>query len=332
LLTLLLLSLLGSGSAQRFVFSSDRIRQEMTSPLSEAQNDLYLFDAGSEIRLTSTPDQAEYDPSPSPDGQLIAYASTNFIAGATDFEASWAWRYQVIDLAGRELASWDLPGGENTFRPAGGFDIVWQAGSRSFLAQGYDSAGAWEILHFSLGEAGSVPLAKGFGIVQSNDGRFLVTMRDGAVYVIEIATGLESALGEGYPLGWTPDSSAVFLERNFALLLVPPASPDRHKVVGDSGPYLALDWSPGRSAYAYTIVHEDGTSAVFFHDQRNTFQGSFGVEGSVDSFDWLDDERLVFELAPSPEERLIGVIDRSGNVVVLVDSAGEDQTPRTLRP
>ncbi|UCH27186.1 MAG: hypothetical protein JSV66_05970 [Trueperaceae bacterium] len=332
MLILVLLSLLGSASAQRFIFSSDRIRQEVASPLSEAQNDLYLFDAGSEIRLTSTPDLAEYDPSPSSDSQLVAYASTDFIAGVTDYEASWTWRYHVIDLNGRELASWDLPGAENTFRPAGGFDIFWLPDRSGFLAQGYDADGAWEIHRYFLDQTDSIPLTKGFGIVPSADGRFVVTMRAGESYLVEIETGLETSLGEGYPLGWAPDGGAVFLERNFALLLVPPTSPERTKLIGDTGPYLALAWNPTRSAYAYTTVHEDGSSAVYFHDRRNTFLGSYGVEGLADSFDWLDDERLVLEWLPSSEEHLIAVIDRSGNIAVLVDSAGSDQTPRMLRP
>ncbi len=318
------LVVLTGAMAQRLVFVSDR-----ADALSLRQGELFLFDDGSELRLTSTPELAEFDPSPSPDGGLIAHAATSFLSGVSTFDDSWSWQYRVVDLSGRLREAWPLPGGDDSFRPAGGFAIAWLPDGRSFLAQGLDAAGNWEVHRFVLGARRTVRLAQGFGIVPSPDGSRFATSRNGIIYLVEVATGNEQVFAGGTPLGWTSDGLELLFEQNLALLRAPASDPEAVRFVGDSGPYLELRYRRDGGRYAYTTVHE-GRSAVFFHDADHRYLGSFDVGGFVESFDWLDDERVVLELVLPTGARRIDVLGSDGVQLTLIDSAGDDGAPRVL--
>jgi len=289
----------GLVAAQRFVFTSDRF-----SPLTVSQYDLFLYDDGSELRLTHTPDLAEYDPSPSADGNFIAYAATTFIASVTSYDDSWQWSYHVIDDRGQEVANWKLTGLDNDFRPAGGFDITWLGDNRSFLAQTLDEEGNWEVRRYLIDAQDPELLAKGFGIELNPDGLRFATARGGTTFLIDILSGQETPLLECTPLAWTPDGRDLYLAQDKSLLRVPLADPEAKQLVSDSGPYLDFHWSPDHRQYAYT-TSQDGTSAVFFHDADDTFLVSFELDGFAEDFDWLDDETLLLELARDTDEHLI---------------------------
>lgn len=317
LIFLLSIGLLSGAWAQDFVFTSERL----------GTSDLFVRRGGFEVPLVVSDDLAEFDPSPSPDGRLIAYAATTFVLGVTDFDDDWSWEYRAVDLEGRERGRWSLPGGDNDFRPAGGFELVWLPDGLSFLAQGYGEDGAWQVHRFFLGTERIVRLGEGFGILPSPDGSAFAITRDDAVFVVAIADGLALPLGEGRALGWTPDGAALLVERNFALLLVP-LEDAATEVIGDSGPYLELHWSPDGRHYAYTIL-VGAASAIFFHDRDHAFLGSYDLAGLAADFDWLDDERVALELV-SDDGRGIVSVDLAGRLAPLVDGGGAEGGPRRI--
>ncbi len=314
----LLLVLLGGAWAQDLVFTSERL----------GTSDVFVRRDGVTFPLVFSDDLAEFDPSPSPDGSLVAYAATSFVVGVTSFEDDWTWEYRAVDLEGRERGRWSLPGGDNNFRPAGGFELAWLPDGRSFLAQGYTEDADWEVRRFFLDTERTVYLGSGFGILLSPDGSAFAITRNDQVFVISIADGLTLPLGRGRALGWTPDGAALLVERNFGLLLVPIEDVAAAEVIGDSGPYLELRWSPDGRHYAYTILI-GADSAIFFHDGAHNFLGSFDLGGLAAGFDWLDGEQVALELVLDEERRII-TVDVEGTLTTLVDGTGGDGGPRRI--
>lgn len=282
--------------------------------------DLLVGDEADERTLLRDDAYDLFDPSPSPDGALIAVAATEALAPPAVSRDGTRWSFRVIDRDGAERWSWTLPGSDGRFRPAGGYELVWLPDGRSLLAQGFRDDFVWEVRRYFVGATRSVALGEGFGILLAPDGERFAVTRDEGIAVVRIADGRERLLGSGRALGWTPDGAALVIERNFALLLLPLDAPGATELIGDSGPYIAMAWDPSRRRYAVTIPL-GGESAIFFYDRESRYLASFELPGFAADLAWLDEERVAVELANDAGWSIV-TIDLTGRVDSLVPQSG----------
>ena len=320
----LVLALGATATAQQVLFVSDRY-----DPRSVRQSDVYLYDDGAALRLVDTPGWAEYDPAPSPAGDGFAAAATNFLYPLTSYDDAWSWRYVVFDREGRLQDAWPIDGSTGMFRPAGGFQIGWLPGGRSFLANAYDEAGGWLVQRYVLDSRQTILLGPGYEIVVHPDGERFATSHNGIISIVAIATGEREVFAGGRPLAWTPDGTELLFEQAGALYRAAPESPARRRMIGDEGPYVALRFAPDGGRYAVASV-DGGGSFVAFHAATHELIDRWRVDASVIAFDWLDEGWLVLEIADAAGLRL-ELLSLDGTRVPFVDSFADDASPRTLR-
>lgn len=308
---------------QRVIFTSDR-----ADPRAVRQNEIFVYDRGSELRLTDTPVWAEYDPVPSPDGAWIVTAATNFLYGFTSFDDEWSWRYVLVDENGRQHQSWSLEGSSGSFRPAGGYQIAWLPDGRSFLANAYDDTGDWRVVRYVLDSAQTIALGQGYETVLHPDGERFATSHNGIIYLVEIATGERTTLAGGRPLGWSADGSELIFEQGTTLFRARPEDPDRLRILGDAGPYVSLRNAPGGERYAVASIAGEASSIVFY-DADHELAQSWLLAESVVALEWLDDAWLVIELV-DPDGRRLELLSIDGDRIPFVDSFADDASPRVL--
>lgn len=332
LLSILVVTLLTFAHAQEFVFVSDRVYRSLQAydGYFWRQNDLFLYRNGSELRLTRTPELAEYDPTPTASGSRVAYAvkPTDEPPGSGHWD--FRWQYRVIETPlGREVARWDMPNAETLAltRPAGGFIIRW-LDEDTFFAQVPDAEWNWEVHQFSISTGEHQFVTRGYGIALSPDKRWLATERNGISYVLELSTGQEIALAAGEPLGWL-DAQHLFVARPDALYLVELETERETQLFNYYGLYYSFTVSPDAKHYAFTL-HQDDSWYVFILDNAHHEVLSYSYPNHVEQPDWLDSERLVFGLMAS-DNSMIVLLDVRGNDPILVDSQGFDYGARALR-
>ncbi len=322
---LIALLVLGSVKAQHFVFVSDRGLRSFEAAedgLFYLQNDLFIYRDGSEVRLTRSLGESEYDPSPSLDASRIAYAVTP-VGNREDA----TWEYRVLELPlGRPLAAWPIPHSRGMTRPAGGFPIVW-LDEQSFLAQVPDSAWNWEIHRFSVGRPDSERIASGFGIHLSPDRTQLATEHNGLTRIVDLASGESRSLAAGEPLGWH-DNERVFVARPDRLSLLDVASEALQDVFTYFGRYYGLRHSPSRAHYAY-INEQGGTWYVSFVSSEHGELGEQSFANPVLALEWLNEERVVLTIEEMDGTKL-ALLDFAGNAPYLINRNGHDFAARAL--
>lgn len=325
-LLVMLILILGTTQAQHFVFVSDRGLQSFQANEEgrfPVQSDLFIYRDGSEIRLTRTTDQSEYDPSPSPDSQLLAYAVTH----VDHSDETRSWSYRVIDLPlGREVASFDIARSTGETRPAGGFQITW-LDSTQFLAQVWGSAHDWEIHRFTLGNVDSEFIARGFGIALSPDKQRLVTEFNEMVKVVDIQTGEHTLQAAGTPLAWYDDTQ-IFVTRPDSLMLLDTDSQSLSQLANYLGWYYDLRVSPDQLHYAYVSEYEDAWYVTIVNRNHDEVAERSFIS-YVTGLEWLTSDQLILTLYEGEKSKLV-VLDFLGNAPYLVDSAGYDYGARAL--
>jgi hypothetical protein len=312
--------------AQHFVFVSDRGLQSFQANEEgrfPVQNDLFIYRDGSEIRLTRTTDQSEYDPSPSPDSQLLAYAVTH----VNHYDETRSWSYRVIDLPlGREVASFDIARSTGETRPAGGFQITWLDNTQ-FLAQVWGSGNHWEIHRFTLDNAESEFVTHGFGIALSPDKQRLVTEFNEMVKVVDLETGEHTLQAAASPLAWYNDTH-IFVTRPDSLMLLDTDSQSLNQMASYLGWYYDLRVSPDQTHYAYVSEYED-TWYVTIVNRNHEEVAERSFISYVTGLEWLTSDQLILTLYEGERSKLV-VLDFLGNAPYLVDSAGYDYSARAL--
>lgn len=319
-----------AANAQEFVFVSDRLLRfdhAIVEGDYHLQSDLFIYRSGSEVRLTRTPDQDEYDPMPSPDGRLVAYAAQDALHPAG--EQTWAWRFEVIDLLlGQRLASWELPNSRDMTRPAGGFSITWLPDSHGFIAMVPRGNDAWMIHQFTLGESDSTLLADGASPVLSPDGRYLA-FANPRIGIFDIKRGEHVMWTAGdHPLGWFDDTH-LFVASPEMLELVDITTGERQQLFDYYGLYGTLAWSPSGRHYGFSLLQDDAWYLIIAnrnHKSDNYVQ----LNGQLFSFDWLKNDTLVYSFMTSADDLAIASIDLAGNNPILVDSHMNDFDARAI--
>lgn len=306
-----------TGYAQRFIFATDRDFVESTAVL---QSELFLYEDGSQLRLTRTPDQSEYDAAVSPDGNWIAYA-------VLVDEVTRAWEYQVRAIDDETIVA-RFPvndEGLDMTRPAGGFPLRW-ADDERFVAQTADANFDWSVVRFNR-NGDSTTLASGYGVALSPGSSRLATGRDGESYLIDIGSGDEVRLADGTPLGWY-DDDGVLVFRDDAVYLVSTADGSETLLHDDLGYSFAFAWSPARRYYALLGVRLE-QPYLLVYDPDHALVSSRDLAGAVNDISWLDDDTLLFS-AQLGEDSLVLSIDLTGRETVLVESFGSDFAPLAL--
>lgn len=309
----LLLVLLTSGYAQRFIFATDRDYIESN----DIQSELFLYDGGSQLRLTRTLDQSEYDAALSPDGTWLAYAAL------TD-ETAQTWEYQVRGLDDDTiLVRFPISGSAEMTRPAGGFPIRWIDNER-FVGQVADNDFDWSVVMFDR-DGESMVLSRGYGMALSPDRTTLATDRDGTVYLLDL-TGDDDALplAAGTPLSWLDDET-VMVFRDEAIELLDVTSAESEVLHDGLGYSFDLLWNRERSYYAVLGVRfEQPYVLVYSPDHR--LVSSRDLIGLVNEIAWLGSDTLLFA-SQVEEDVFILSLDLTGRETILINSFGSDFAP-----
>src|SRR5690625_1302 len=168
LLTAVLLSLF-TAAAQEFVFTSNRLPAGTLAVDGSRlpQNELFLYRGGSELRLTATLDEEEWDPAVSPSGRYLAYVVSHGVPDwSTDAPApELSWSLRIMDLEDHlVLEEWPVPAADGHTRPAGGFGIGWYPAEDALLLQHPGpAADNVTITRFTVGEEKPEVLTRGRG-------------------------------------------------------------------------------------------------------------------------------------------------------------------------
>ena len=294
---LLCLAFTAGAAAQSFVFVSNRLAADPEIGPSGAQlsqNELFLYEDGSEIRLTFTPGQDEWDPAVSPSGRYLAYVVSDRIIDwdAPDLPASWSWQLRVMDLDSRLLLEqWQLPSGSDTTRPAGGFDIAWSADEQGLFVQGTDAQHEGLIARVTVGDDGVETVGRGVGIELNPGLGWFATTLDGYATVIDPLYGASYPLVMGEAVAWLGDRLVV--GGMGPLLLIDPITAERVTLGPDGGYYAQFVTSPDGSRHAwlrYTL--EDNGTVVTVTDANFRTVDSWSQDYVAD-VRWLDDETLL---------------------------------------
>lgn len=328
------LTLVASAMAQEFLFVSNRLRAEPEVGASGAtlyQNELYLYRDGSEIRLTVTPDQNEWDPALSPSGRHVAYMVNDTVIdwAADELPETWNWYLRIMDLeSGMLLEEWLVPEAAGTTRMAGGFGIAWYADEQSLLVQVLDQAHEGSIALFEVGVAEPRILARGVGAsLDAATGWFATTM-DGYVTVVDPSSGASYPLVMGEVLGWLGDQ--VVVGGQGPLMLFDPVSATRTELATAGDYYTSFAISPDGSHYAWLHYLTSGT-VITVADSEFEPLAEWLYPDYVASVSWLDDDVLL--LSTMMQDRLVISEMRisDGAEYVLVSSFNDSFLPE-LKP
>jgi hypothetical protein len=302
-----LLFILNISLAQKFVYVSSL---SSDTPL---VGKLFLSENGESKALTDKleADDAAYDPEPSPDGQEIAYLEKNGLG----------WSLVVVDLTGNEVARWDLPGSQETFRPAGGFQPTW-LGDKTLLAQ-TPAGNGWDIYEF-LFDASPKRLAEGFGIFLSPDKQKLLTNVGENVMRVDLKTRQSAAIGTGEVWGWVGDDRAVILQKGD--LYSVKTSGDELLLAKVSLEFLAgFSRSPDGTKFALVDINDEGAFVQIYDGQGRLLRQAVGIV--VDTLEWLDDETLLISYQQGESKNydtVIATLALDGTLTELVNSEGAD--------
>lgn len=307
-----LLFILNISLAQKFVYVSSL---SSDTPL---LSKLFIYDNGESKALFDRleADEAAFDPEPSPDGQHVAYLEKNGLG----------WSLVVVDLAGNEIARWDVPGSQETFRPAGGFQPTW-LDETTLLAQ-TPAGNGWDIYEFRF-DASPKHLTEGFGIFLSPDKQKLLTNVGENVMRVDLKTRQSVVIGKGETWGWAGDDRAVILQ-NGDLYSV--------KTTGDEIllARLGLEFiaafsrSPDGTKFALVEV-DDGVFFVQVHDGQGRLLRQ--PLGGVDTLEWLDNETILVSYQKDETEdydSVIATLKLDGTLTELVNSEGSDYMAKPI--
>lgn len=309
-----------NSQGQDFLFLSDRVPRIDPFDAEDSyvgQVDVFMYREGSEVRLTYTDTESEFDAVPSPDGRYMALASSSFVY-PVELEAS-SWHYYVIDtLLGRRVASFEMPNSEGTLRPAGGFQITWLADGSAFLAQVPSSDFMWQIHKFDLESQTSEFLMDGFGVVLNDDATRLASSEEGQVKVLDLASGEIFDVIEGSPLAWTQDNHLLITQPN-SFRLMDGVLRNGQEIFDFFGFYSGFKWSPARSNYAFVLAQQESWFVVAV-EANHAFMNEFEIEGVIDSLDWLSETELLVSYLKSEDDFAIAKLNLDGSVHTIVDS------------
>jgi len=210
------------GVAQEFVFVSNRLKAEPeVGPSGQAlhQNELFLYRDGSQIRLTFTPEEDEWDPQPSPFGRFLAYVVNDKVTdwAAEDIQLDWNWHLRILDLETLlVLEDWQLPDSTGTSRYAGGFDIAWTEDESTLFVQLPGGQDSGRIGMVEVGNPDVSVIGRGFGVALSRQGGIATTADAFATY-IEPVTLQPYPLVAGEGIGWVGTDMVIGGEDRLSL-------------------------------------------------------------------------------------------------------------------
>lgn len=306
-----LLFILNISLAQRFVYVSSL---SSDTPL---LGKLFIYDNGESKPLIDRleADDGAYDPEPSPDGQKIAYLEKNGLG----------WSLVVIDLTGSEG---DVPGGQETFRPAGGFQPTW-LDDKTLLAQ-VPAGNGWDIFEFRQ-DISPKRVTEGFGIFLNPAKTELLTNVSENVMRVGLKTRQSVAIGTGETWGWVGDDRAVILQ-NGDLYSV--------KTMGDeillaeiNLEFLAgFSRSPDGTKFALAEINDEGAFVQVHDGQGRLLRQAVGL--AVDTLEWLDNDTLLLSYQQDESKNydtVIATLKLDGTLTELVNSNGADYMAKPIR-
>jgi hypothetical protein len=307
-----LLFVLNISLAQKFVYVSSL---SSDTPL---LGKLFIYDNGESKALTDKleADDAAYDPEPSPDGQGIAYLEKNGLG----------WSLVVVDLSGNEVSRWEVPGSQETFRPAGGFYPTW-LDDKTLLAQ-VPAGNGWDIYEFRP-DASPKRVAEGFGIFLNPAKTQLLTNVGENVMRVDLKTHQSVAIGTGETWGWVGDDRAVVLQ-NGDLYSVETIG-DEILLAKIGLEFLAaFSRSPDGTKFALVEVNDEGFF-VQIHDGEGRLLRQ--PLGAVDTLEWLDNETILVSYQKDEADNydsVIATLKLDGTVTELVNSDGADYMAKPI--
>ncbi len=320
----------GTGFAQSFFFVSSRMQVEgdlrQAEPWEKNQNELFIYKNGSEIRFTNTNNLSEYDPSISPNGDLVAYSATTWVYPNPLEESSW--QIIVEDKRGRLVANLEIPNSQESMRPAGGYVLAWKADSSGFYfnasqADSYD----WNIYFYDLKTNTSKRISEGFMPFLSPDNKLLASNVDEFVRVYDIDLDESWAVFEGSPLAWY-DSSHLFVQDGKSLFLVDVYKPEEPSVIHDAGAYyIQMDINKS-SEYAFFVRRDGGSSLYKFANRNQLLSKDFS--GFIRKIALQDDGTIIYSLQENDSINIYK-IDNNGKITPLVSSFGDDYSPTLIK-
>lgn len=317
--------------AQDFVFVSSRI--QIDADLSQAeewqtnQNEFFLYKDGFEVRLTSTNNLDEYDPSISPDGKLIAYVASSWVY-PNELENS-NWQLFVTDLRGRQIANFSLANSQSEMRPAGGYTISWLANSSGMFTNvinpdSYD----WDVYYFDIATKDSKKVAEGFMPLLSPDNKLLATYLDGTVRIYNLDLDESWTISEGIALAWY-DNNSVAIDDDLSLKLVN---------VYDSQVIKELYSAQG--VYEYFSINDTGEYIFALRQPSSSVVGSslhrfknneaileLQLDDVITGLSFLADGSLVYSLQNDYSDQIYK-INSHGKITPLVASFGANYRPQ----
>lgn len=334
-LVLTLVLLFTAANAQDFVFASNRLRAEpATGPSGTPlhQNDLFLYRNGSEIRLTFTPTEDEWDPQPSPSGRYLAYLVNDTIIDwtADELPQTWNWLVRIMDLeTGLTLEEWPIPRAAGSTRVAGGFDIAWSPDENALLAQGFHDDGHGIIFRFEVGNPEPVSLTRGLGVFLHPELAWFATTQDGFVTVIDPLSGNQYPLEAGEALGWLGDE--VIVGGDDRLKLMNPVTAEETRLDSTNDYYPVFVTSPAGTRHAWISYARDSAGTVItVVDSSFDRLASWLYNDFIDSLVWLDEESLIVNGMLGDNLAITQVRVEDGAEIVLVATRSDNMNVRLM--
>ena len=328
-------ALLSTAAAQEFVFASNRLRAEpATGPSGNPlhQNELFLYRDGSEIRLTFTPDEDEWDPQPSPSGRFLAHFVNDTIIdwSADELPETWNWLVRIMDVESRlTVEEWTIPSAAGSTRVAGGFDIAWHPDETALLAQGFEADGDGVIFRFEAGNPEPVNLGRGLGVHLHPETGWFATMQDGFVTVIDPASGNSYPLEAGEALGWHGDD--VIVGGQDRLKLMNPVTAEQTALDASNDYYPVFVSSPSGDRHAWiSYGNASAGTVVTVVDSQFKELASWHYNDFIDSLVWLDEESLLVNAMLGDNLAIMQVRVEDGTEFVLVATRSDNMNVRTI--
>lgn len=290
--------LAASGAAQDFVFVSNRLPAE--PPVSDSgqlmrQNELFRYEDGSEIRLTFTPSDNEWDPQPSPSGRYVAYYANDTVVdwAAAELPDTWDWYLRILDLeSGLLLEEWLLPDSAGSTRMAGGFQTAWLPDESGLYAQVMDAGHDGLIARFTIGSPTAMAVSRGTGLHLDAARGWLATALDGYATVIDPFSGNQYPLVLGEPLGWVGDQLVV--GGAGPLMLMDPVTAERNVLDSSADYYPFFAVSPAGSRYVWLSYSLDSTGTRLVVTDGNFAPVASWLRADyIESAHWLDEGTLL---------------------------------------
>lgn len=331
----MLLSLFTAANAQEFVFTSNRLAAETRAADGSRlpQNELFLYRDGSELRLTVTPDEEEWDPAVSPSGRYLAYVVSH---GVPDWtmdapvpELSWSLR--IMDLEdGFILEEWPLPDANGHTRPAGGFSIAWYPAEDALLLQhpgpGADNA---TITRFAVGNEKPEVLTRGRGAWLDLARGWILTTIDSYATAYDPLSGANHTLLQGEALGWHWSGAVVATPGR--LLLIDPVTAARTILSALPGDYQLFQQSPDGDRAAW-VRNNFSIPAVFvgIAETDDWTISEYLLDDYVESIAWLDSETLVISHIDGEYFTISSLNLSEGDLLPLVATFSDSMGPARL--